>query len=407
MQRTGWVWRKVKNPETVAEHSFRAAFFAWILGASSGLRVGKMVELALLHDVCESFAGDLTPYYGMIPKDTKTRDLMASRWIRLPQKKKKALTEKREALEKKALLKLIKPLGKKTQQAVFSLWQEFEYGLSPEAKFVRQVDKIEAMLQGIEYFGTGRETVVKSWWEQIEELVEHPVIAKFVKGIEHHLYYKERTDVDNLIDFLTIVGKLKRKPRPIWVLRKVKNPSSEANHAFMLGIMCWLFIKELGTKLNMEKVLKMSICSRLGFAVLPDPLTRYDKVLAGVTAPKTKEQILKGWIRHSIKEKKQLSLAQYKKERDAVKNVTAMLNPPLKREILFLWDEFKKNQSPEAQLVNQVQILEQLFQALEYWSQDKNFAIEPWWEMGFEHSASDLNLDFMAALKKHFYRGKK
>ena len=72
--------------------------------------------------------------------------------------------------------------------------------------------------------------------------------GKIVKGI------KEKTGADSVIDFLTIVGKLKRKPRPIWVLRKVKNPSSEANHAFMLGLMCWLFVKERSMKFNMEKV---------------------------------------------------------------------------------------------------------------------------------------------------------
>lgn len=407
LKRTGWVWRGINDPETVAEHSLRVAFFAFVLGTSAGLRVKKMLEMAILHDICEAYSGDLTPFYGILPKDPKKRKEMLQRWIRLPQNQKVSLVKNRVSIEKKSLLRVIKGLSKKTQMNILALWLDFENGLSPEGRFVKQIDKIEAMLQAIEYFGTGPDTPVVGWWEEVEELVDHPLLAGFVKAIHHHLYNKEKTPYDRSLEFLSQVGKLKRKPRPIWLLRKVKDPSSEANHAFMLTIMSWIFARENRPGLSIEKILKMGLCSRLGFVGQDKTLTRYDKVLKAAKTEEERRTILKKWIRHSIGDKRELFLSSYNGEKQALQRLVAKLEPSLRKEILYLWEEFKSNQTPEARFVNQVYVAEVLLRALQYWAGDKKFAIEPWWEMAFEFSDSNINLEFMAALKKKFYKTSK
>jgi putative hydrolase of HD superfamily len=55
IKRTGWGRGKFQDPESVAEHSFRVAFLALLLGDELGLDKNKLFEMAFLHDV-EEFA---------------------------------------------------------------------------------------------------------------------------------------------------------------------------------------------------------------------------------------------------------------------------------------------------------------------------------------------------------------
>ncbi len=47
MKRRGWVLRGAKDPETVAEHTFRMAIMAWILGEKKGLNTEKILMRGL------------------------------------------------------------------------------------------------------------------------------------------------------------------------------------------------------------------------------------------------------------------------------------------------------------------------------------------------------------------------
>lgn len=411
LKRTGWVWRGVKDPETVAEHSFRLTFFTWLLGQGIHLNMKRALVMALFHDLCETYAGDLTPHYGTpnhkkikAVSQSKEREELLKRWIRLSQKEKIRASQLRKSAERKALLMLVRSLPPSLRQEVFGLWVDFENGLSVEGKFVKQLDKLEVLLQAIEYFGTGSDTFVTAWWEEAEEVVDHPVLVQFLHDIQSQLYDKKKARADGILPFLMDVGKLKRKPRPIWLIRKVKNPNSEANHTFMLTLMAWMFAKGKDrAHLDIEKVLKMALASRLGFVNHDQALTRYDTALKTARTQAQKKVVLEKGIRHSIKEKKELFFASYKKEKKALDKLVEKLEPRLKSEILYFWNELKSNQAPEARFVNQIYVLEVLLRALQYWAKDKKFAIEPWWEKAFEFSNSSINLEFMAELEKHFY----
>ncbi|MFH1779569.1 MAG: HD domain-containing protein [Candidatus Micrarchaeota archaeon] len=58
-KRTGWWLAGVKNPESVAEHSWRTAVIAYFLAAEEGLDPEKACSRALFHDVLEARLGDL------------------------------------------------------------------------------------------------------------------------------------------------------------------------------------------------------------------------------------------------------------------------------------------------------------------------------------------------------------
>lgn len=61
LKRSGWVNKKVNNPESDADHSFSLALLA-MLFVPDELDKLKCLELALIHDLAEIYAGDYTPY---------------------------------------------------------------------------------------------------------------------------------------------------------------------------------------------------------------------------------------------------------------------------------------------------------------------------------------------------------
>lgn len=57
--RSGWLVAGIKNPESVADHSFRVAVMAALLAKLEGADVGRAVTLAVFHDMAEARTGDL------------------------------------------------------------------------------------------------------------------------------------------------------------------------------------------------------------------------------------------------------------------------------------------------------------------------------------------------------------
>lgn len=123
--RAGWALRGVASPESVAEHSHRVALLALVLAprAAPPLDVARCVALALVHDLAEAIVGDITPYDG-VSADEKHR------------------------LEADALRHLAQLAG---DDSLVALWREYDAAESPEARFVKELDKLETVLQAAEY----------------------------------------------------------------------------------------------------------------------------------------------------------------------------------------------------------------------------------------------------------------
>lgn len=408
IQRTGWVKRGVKNPETVADHVFLVVIMGWVLGREARLHVGHTMSMALLHELCEVYAGDMTPYFGMLSSKSGNTRKLFDRWIRLPQQEKERMNKKKFILEKKALQKLINILPKEIQHKIFALWMNYEHGVSAEGKFVKQVDKLEAFLQAIQYFGPGLNTPIFGWWEEIEETVSHPVLRNIVTSIEDILYHHKKDARNATLDFFNATGKLKTIPRIGWVRRNIKHPTSLAEHAFMRTLMAWVFFEHTRPALNIEKIMKLSLCVSLSSVALKEKTPSiYDPLLTRARTKEEREEILRTWVRYSLKMKQRMFAKSYYKEKCAVENLVEHLEPALKQEILSLWEELKHNHTGEAHFVSQVHALETLLQALQFYRQDSSFPIEVWWEWAFEHCDTQFTFDFMDELKKEFYKKKK
>jgi len=133
--RRGWVKKlKVKDPESVADHSYRTALMAMVLSDSWGLDTGKAVRMALLHDLPEAMVGDAMP--------------------------EERSGEPKVALETGAMRDLLKGLPPRLRARYEALWSEFVAGESEEARLVRQLDKLEMAIQASEYVGAGYDNEV-------------------------------------------------------------------------------------------------------------------------------------------------------------------------------------------------------------------------------------------------------
>ena len=186
MPRTGFVWLGIKNPETIAQHSFRVAILNWILAEKvrPKLNLEKVIKISLIHDLCEIYAGDMTPYWGLLPKDSKKRKEILKRLIRLPKKIKEKRDKKKFKEEKKSLEKSIRNLEPKLKKEIMDCWLDYERFGSREGRFVRQGDKIETLLQAKEYWKSDKASPVFGWWEEVKELVDNPILLKFLEEVE-------------------------------------------------------------------------------------------------------------------------------------------------------------------------------------------------------------------------------
>ncbi|KAK4528128.1 hypothetical protein GAYE_SCF51G6062 [Galdieria yellowstonensis] len=126
-KRKGWIDHHVRQPESVSDHMYRMALICFCL-APSHLNREKLIKLALVHDLGESLVGDITPHDGVSPEEKKKLETEAFCKIR------------DEYLSSCAV-----------GHELYDLWNEYENSLSNEAIFVKEVDKLEMLIQAFEY----------------------------------------------------------------------------------------------------------------------------------------------------------------------------------------------------------------------------------------------------------------
>ncbi len=134
--RSGWPYYGVRDAESVADHSFGVSFLTLILVQElkrRGVEIDseKAIKMAILHEIGESRLSDL--------------HLEARIWLGF---------EHVSKAESNAVQAVLGQLGEDGDE-LFQIWREFEEGETTEAIVVRAADKIEMMLQGLEYEAEG------------------------------------------------------------------------------------------------------------------------------------------------------------------------------------------------------------------------------------------------------------
>ncbi|CAI6007713.1 unnamed protein product [Closterium sp. NIES-65] len=118
LKRTGWVKRGVQGAESIGDHMHRMALMAFVLAGVEGIDRERCIKMAIVHDVAEAIAGDITPSCGVGK-------------------------EEKHQMETDALEKMCGALGpnRKAAAEMRALWEEYEANETNEARLVKDFDK--------------------------------------------------------------------------------------------------------------------------------------------------------------------------------------------------------------------------------------------------------------------------
>ncbi len=178
-KRTGWIDRSIprEQVESVADHTLMTALIAWSLAHEDGtLDADRMLKLAIIHDMAEALIGDRPPYEAdEIPPSgdpDALRAFFSVRHLRTPENR----AAKRQD-EERAAAHLIALMPESMGEEIRSLWSEYEEQGSPEARFVKEVDRLEAFLQSRSYLREHPDIPVQGFADMARKEIDHPLLA--------------------------------------------------------------------------------------------------------------------------------------------------------------------------------------------------------------------------------------
>lgn len=141
LPRTGWLFAGVAQPESLADHTCLVALYALFLseavnenpasqGLTAPLDVERVLALALLHDLAEAVLTDL-------PK--RSAQVLGA--------------EAKHRAEEQIVQDLLGALP--GGERYVALWREYDGATTPEARLVKDLDKLEMVLQAWRYSHRG------------------------------------------------------------------------------------------------------------------------------------------------------------------------------------------------------------------------------------------------------------
>jgi putative hydrolase of HD superfamily len=124
-----------------------------IISDLKNLNSEKILKMALLHDLAESLIGDLTPE--QIDKESKKK------------------------LENNTFRTIIKNLPEQIKSKYLEIWLEYQENVSPEAKLIHQIDKLEMALQAKIYQKNGYDKEkLESFFESAKKEIDDPQLKE-------------------------------------------------------------------------------------------------------------------------------------------------------------------------------------------------------------------------------------
>ncbi|KAK4544015.1 hypothetical protein LTR36_004513 [Oleoguttula mirabilis] len=132
-KREGWRRFGIDHGESISDHMYRMSIITMLCppALAAKLDIARCTRMALVHDMAEALVGDITPVDG-VAKDEKSR-------------------REAETMDYICTGLLGKVQGGQQAAEMRKVWQEYEDSVTPESHFVHDVDKMELLLQMLEY----------------------------------------------------------------------------------------------------------------------------------------------------------------------------------------------------------------------------------------------------------------
>ena len=172
VKRSGWWTINIKDPETVAEHSQRAAAIGYFLAKRENVDPYKVVLMSLFNDVHETRINDLHK--------------IGHRYVDFKEAENNVQSEQLESLNGEG-------------EELFSFLKEFQERKTPEALVARDADLLECALQAREYIKIGFEDA-QNWLDNINKILKTKsgkVLMKEIESTDPNAWWRDLKKIDH------------------------------------------------------------------------------------------------------------------------------------------------------------------------------------------------------------------
>ncbi|KAL5361477.1 HD domain-containing protein [Aspergillus floccosus] len=176
-KREGWRRFGITSGESISDHMYRMSVMTMLAPPTlaARLNLSHCMKMALIHDMAESLVGDITPVDPVSKVEKARREADVMDYIA------------------KNLLGGV-PGGMLTGQEILNVFQEYEENKTLEAQFVHDIDKMELLLQMVEYERAN--SVDLSEFCHVARRVQLPEIKEWAATVlqEREAFWKKKTE---------------------------------------------------------------------------------------------------------------------------------------------------------------------------------------------------------------------
>ena len=170
LSRAGWIVAGIRNPESVADHSFRVAVLAYIIAVQEGANAERAATLGLFHDFPETRIGDVPSVGKPYVKTADPNRVIADQAAALP-----------AALAGHITALIAEHESAKTPAATL------------ESRCSRDADKLDCLIQAREYQAQGNQ-LVQPWIDSMIPVITTPTgtaLAKAAQDLSPSIWWDE------------------------------------------------------------------------------------------------------------------------------------------------------------------------------------------------------------------------
>ncbi|KAI9844832.1 MAG: hypothetical protein M1837_005250 [Sclerophora amabilis] len=174
-KREGWRRFGISNGESISDHMYRMSIITMLAPPSltARLNVPKCTKMALIHDMAEALVGDITPVDKVAKTEKSRREAAAMQYI------------SQDLLGSVA--------GGIAGKGFQEIWEEYEASETFDSKFVHDVDKVELLLQMMEYERAHKGKIDLSEFIWVADKIVLPEVQNWCQELvkERNEFWKE------------------------------------------------------------------------------------------------------------------------------------------------------------------------------------------------------------------------
>ena len=156
LKRKGWLYKDIPGSESVADHSFGVAMLALIVPLPKGINREKLIKMALIEELGEIESGDIVWEKGA--------------HINLKKRRKQIVSEK------KTVNKIFDIVD---NEKLKNLLLEYLEQKTKTARFLKELDKLEMVLQALEYEKKVHPSKLNEFWINADKYIKNKRLREY------------------------------------------------------------------------------------------------------------------------------------------------------------------------------------------------------------------------------------